>query len=167
MKVSAQGRAAICHHEGFRRRPYLDSVLLWTVGVGHLIAPQEHLSMTLAQRKAAKLSGNLKYPIEWNRKLSDQEVDQILQSDLAKFERGVLKYCPANLTQSRFDALVSFAFNAGLGSLQRSSIRAKHNRGDILGAADAFRLYRIASGAIQRGLVSRREDERLMYLSGY
>lgn len=165
MKVSVKGRAAIRYHEGFRRRPYLDSVLLWTTGIGHLIAPVEHLKMTLAQRKEAKLSGNLKCPAEWNRKLSDSEIDQILESDLARFERGVMRYCPNNLTQSRFDALVSFTFNTGIGTLQRSSIRAKHNRGDFSGAADAFRLYRIASGIIQRGLVVRREDERSMYLS--
>ena len=167
MKVSAKALVAIRHHEGVRFRPYLDSVLLWTTGVGHLIAPQEHLSMTLAQRKEAKLSGNLKCPSAWDRKLLDDEVDQILQSDLVKFERGVLKYCPANLTQSRFDALVSFAFNTGLGCLQRSSIRARHNRADFKGAADAFLLYRMASGVIQRGLVIRRNDERSMYLSEY
>ena len=43
------------HHEGVRKKPYLDSVLLWTTGVGHLIAPPEHLKMTLEQRKEAKL----------------------------------------------------------------------------------------------------------------
>lgn len=164
MKVSDKGRVALAHHEGVRKKPYLDSVLLWTTGVGHLIAPPEHLAMTLDQRKAAKAAGELKCPKEWDRKLSDDEVLDVLEKDLVRFERGVLRLCPASLTQGRFDALVSFAFNAGLGGLQKSSIRQCHNRGDFDGAANAFLKYRLAAGVVQKGLVIRRNDERAMYL---
>jgi len=164
MNVSAKGRIAICHHEGVRKKPYLDSVLLWTTGVGHLIATPEQLRMTLDERKAAKANGTLICPIEWNRKLSDDEVDAILQADLQRFERGVLRYCPAGITQGRFDALVSFSFNVGLGTLQRSTLRQKHNRGDFDGAADEFLKYSLASGKVLKGLLNRRKDERAMYL---
>lgn len=164
MKVSDKGRVALAHHEGVRKKPYLDSVLLWTTGVGHLIAPPEHLAMTLDQRKEAKSAGKLKCPKEWDRKLSDDEVLDILEKDLVRFERGVARLCPVNLTQGRFDALTSFAFNAGLGGLQKSSIRQCHNRGDIQGAADSFLKYRLAAGVVQKGLVIRRQDERAMYL---
>jgi lysozyme len=164
MNVSAKGRIAICHHEGVRKKPYLDSVLLWTTGVGHLIATPEQLRMTLDERKAAKANGTLICPIEWNRKLSDDEVDAILQADLQRFERGVLRYCPAGITQGRFDALVSFSFNVGLGTLQRSTLRQKHNRGDYDGAADEFLKYCKAAGKVLKGLLNRRKDERAMYL---
>lgn len=166
MKVSQKGRVALAHHEGVRKKPYLDSVLLWTIGVGHLIAPKEHLAMTLDQRKAAKAAGKLQCPWEWNKTLTDDEVLDILETDLGRFERGVLRLCPANLNQGRFDALVSFAFNAGLGALQKSSIRQCHNRGDFQGAADSFLKYRLAAGVVQKGLVIRRNDERAMYLGG-
>jgi lysozyme len=164
MNVSAKGRIAICHHEGVRKKPYLDSVLLWTTGVGHLIATPEQLRMTLDERKAAKANGTLICPIEWNRRLSDDEVDAILQADLQRFERGVLRYCPSGITQGRFDALVSFAFNVGLGTLQRSTLRQKHNRGDYDGAADEFLKYCKAAGKVLKGLFNRRKDERAMYL---
>jgi len=164
MMMSPEARKMLCHHEGVRKKPYLDAVLLWTTGVGHLIAPIEHQKMTLAQRKQAKAEGRLACPIEWMRTLTDDEVDQILQDDLARFERGVARFCPANLTQGRFDAMVSFAFNAGLGALQKSSIRMRHNRGDFEGAADAFMLYRFAAGKEFKGLVNRRKDERALYL---
>jgi len=153
------------YHEGVRRKPYLDSVLLWTTGVGHLIAPKAHLEMTFVQRKAAKAAGLLHCPEEWNRGLTNAEVDEILKADLARFERGVLRLCPSGLTQGRYNALVSFAFNAGLGRLQTSSIRTKHNRGDFEGASEAFLLYRMAGGMVQKGLVTRRKDEQAMYLS--
>lgn len=159
MIMSPKGRAALRHHEGVRKKPYRDSVGLWTTGVGHLIATPEQMKMTIAERKLSPC------PAEWNRTLTDAEVDQILQDDLQRFERGVLRYCPTNLNQGRFDALCSFAFNAGLGGLQKSSMRTKHNRGDFGGAADAFLLYRMASGVVQKGLVIRRNDERAMYLS--
>jgi len=164
MNVSAKGRIAIMHHEGVRKKPYLDSVLLWTTGVGHLIATPEQLRMTLDERKAAKANGTLICPIEWNRKLSDDEVDAILQADLQRFERGVLRYCPSGITQGRYDALVSFAFNVGLGTLQRSTLRQKHNRGDYDGAADEFLKYSLAAGKVLKGLLNRRKDERAMYL---
>ena len=122
--------------------------------------------MTLDQRKAAKAAGQLACPAEWNRVLTDDEVISILEADLVRFERGVARLCPASLTQGRFDALTSFAFNAGLGGLQKSSIRQCHNRGDFEGAANSFLKYRIAGGVVQKGLIVRRNDERAMYLSG-
>ena len=165
MKVSDKARIAIMHHEGVRNKPYLDSVLLWTTGVGHLIAPSEQLRMTLDERKTAKANGTLICPIEWNRRLSDDEVDSILQIDLQRFERGVLRYCPSGITQGRFDALVSFAFNVGLGTLQRSTLRQKHNRGEFNGAADEFLKYCKAAGKVLKGLENRRKDERAIYLT--
>jgi len=93
------------------------------------------------------------------------EVDQILGADLATFERGVLRLCPQNLTQGRFDALVSFSFNVGLGNLQRSTIRMKHNRGEFAEAAEAFMAWTKAGGKELAGLVKRRKDERALYLS--
>ena len=155
----------VAHHEGMYLKPYLDPILLWTIGVGHLIAPEAHLKMTLQERKIAKALGKLPCPKEWNRTLTKDEAYSILEEELGRFERGVLRLCPSGLTQGRFDALVSFAFNVGLGTLQRSSIRAAHNRGDYETAADAFLKYRLAGGIVLPGLVKRRNDERATYLS--
>lgn len=157
MKVSPATIKMIKHHEGVRVRPYRCPALLWTVGVGHVIDPA-HIGVKLDERK------NLPIPTGWDRALSMEEVDQILADDLARFERGVLRMCPTT-TQPQFDALVSFAFNVGLGNLQRSSIRMRHNRGDNEGAADAFLMWTKAGGKILPGLVKRRNDERALYLS--
>jgi lysozyme len=93
------------------------------------------------------------------------EVDAILAKDLERFERGVLKYCPtAGANQGWLDSLVSFSFNVGLGTLQRSTLRQKHNRGDYAGAADEFLKYCKAAGKVLRGLENRRKDERALYL---
>jgi lysozyme len=165
MIISDRCLLTIKHHEGVRVKPYLDHILLWTTGVGHLIAPPEHMKMKLEERKAARAAGLLTCPPEWNRTLTMEEVDEILRNDIRRFESGVSRFCPTGLNQSRFDALVSFSFNCGLGTLQRSSIRMRHNRGDFEGASDAFLLYNKAAGAVSKGLTRRRNEERAMYLS--
>lgn len=159
MKVSDKCLEMIKHHEGIRTRPYRCPALLWTVGVGHVIDPR-HIGVKLDERK------NLPIPDGWDRVLTMDEVNTILAQDLVSFERGVLRLCPAGLTQSRFDALVSFSFNVGLGNLQRSSIRMKHNRGEFEEAAEAFMQWTKAGGKELPGLVKRRKDERNLYLSG-
>ena len=100
-----------------------------------------------------------------NKLFTREEVDAILAKDLERFVRGVLKYCPsASSRQNWMDALVSFSFNVGLGTLQRSTLRQKHNRGDYEGAADEFLKYCKAGGKVLKGLENRRKDERLIYL---
>ena len=157
MKVSQKCLDMIRHHEGVRTRPYQCPALIWTVGVGHVI-DQSHIRVKFNERK------NLPIPSGWDRQLSMEEVNKILADDLTKFERGVLRMCPV-VTQSQFDALVSFAFNVGLGNLQRSSIRMRHNRKDYEGAADAFMMWVKAGGRVLNGLVKRRKDEKALYES--
>jgi len=158
VKVSSACIEGIKKDEGVRVRPYRCPALLWTVGVGHVIDPN-HIRVKLDERKG------LSIPDGWDRVLSMAEVDDILAKDLATFERGVLRLCPEGLTQGRFDALVSFSFNVGLGNLQRSTIRMKHNRGDFDGAAEGFMAWTKAGGKELPGLVKRRKHERDLYLS--
>jgi lysozyme len=156
--ISEKALKQIKHHEGVKNTPYRCPAGLWTVGVGHVLYPEQI---------RLKFQDRLQYPlrIEHFRKFSNEEIDEILQADLARFEAGVRRLCPRNLSQSRFDALVSFSFNVGLGNLQKSSVRMKHNRGDFEGAAESFMLWTKAAGRVLPGLVRRRNDERLMYLS--
>ena len=160
MKVSAAAIKTIKCHEGVKTRPYRCPALLWTVGVGHVIDPS-HIAVKYEERR------NLPIPDGWDRSLAMDEVDAILAQDLAKFERGVARLCPAALgNQGIFDALVSFSFNVGLGNLQRSGLRMKTNRGEFQDAAEEFMKWTKAAGRVLPGLVKRRQDERAMYLSG-
>ena len=158
MKVDERVTEMIKHHEGVRVKPYRCPALLWTVGVGHVIDPK-HIGVKLEDRKT------LPIPDGWDRTLSMDEVNKILSEDLGRFEAGVRRLCPDGLTPGRFGALVSFAFNVGLGNLQRSSIRMKHNRGEYEESAEAFMMWTKAGGKELPGLVKRRKDERNLYLS--
>jgi lysozyme len=158
MKVSQQCLAMIRHHEGIKLRPYRCPALLWTCLVGHVCDPN-HARIPLEQRKS------LPIPEGWNRQFTMEEADAVLSKDLERFIRGVSKYCPSPITQGQLDALVSFSFNLGLGTLQRSTLRQKHNRGDYEGAANEFLKFTKAGGKVLRGLVTRRGDERSLYLA--
>ena len=158
--ISPKALKMIAHHEGVRTKPYRCPARLWTVGVGHVIDPN-HARVPFEERN------NLAIPEGWNRTFTLEEVNAILAKDLERFERGVLKYCPtAGSRQAWLDSLVSFSFNVGLGTLQRSTLRQRHNRGDYAGAADELLKYCKAGGKVLKGLENRRKDERALYLGG-
>ena len=145
MKISQKGLKLIEHFEGCKLTPYRDCVGLWTVCIGHLIGDGNTL------------------PNDWNRTFTLEEAYAILAKDVARFERGVERYCPNRLTQSCFDALVSFSFNLGLGTLQRSSLRQKVNRGDWDGAKKVLLKYNKANGKVLKGLDLRRKAEARLF----
>ena len=158
MKVSDAAIEVIKHHEGKRNRPYLCPALLWTIGYGHVLYP-EQAKLKLEERKA--------YPLrtEHDKIWSDGGIDAILRSDLARFEIGVIRLCPGAADhQSHFDALVSISFNIGLGALQSSTLRMKYNRGEFDAAAEEFLKWTKGGGRILPGLVKRRSDERSLFL---
>ena len=158
MNVSSKTIEMIKHHEGVRFKPYQCPAKLWTIGVGHVLYPEQG-KLPIDQRGAYALRA------EDNRLFSKEEVDGILRSDLNRFERGVERFCPVPLTQGMFDGLVSFAFNVGLGTLQRSTLRQKLLRGDKEGAAEELLKYCMAGGKVLKGLQKRRIDERVVFLS--
>ena len=158
MRVSNKALAMIKHHEGLRQRPYRCPALLHTIGVGHVLYPQQG-KLPIEQRM-----GFLLKP-EDDRLFSMEEINGILAADLQRFERGVESLVRVSLTQGEFDGTVSFAFNCGLGTLQRSTLRQKILRGDKEGAADEFLKYCMAGGKPLKGLQNRRKDERALFLS--
>jgi lysozyme len=146
VNVSKVGIALIKHHEGVRSRPYRCPANLWTVGVGHLIGDGKLL------------------PDSYNRTFSEAEIDGILKSDLRRFELGVHKMLPnVPLRQCEFDCLVSFAFNLGLGTFQRSTLRQALLRNDKKAAMESLVKYCRAGGKILKGLQTRRLDEKALF----
>ena len=143
MKISQAGIDLIRRFEGCKLKPYLCPAGYWTVGYGHVI-------------------GNGKTKPE-KQLYTQEEVNEFLRTDLARFEQGVLRYCPVHLTQFEFDSLVSFSFNLGLGVLQRSTLRRKILRQDKQAAARNILKYNKAGGQVLKGLTRRREAEYRMF----
>jgi lysozyme len=152
MKTSQRGIDLIKHFEGVRSRPYRCAAGLWTVGVGHLIGNGKSL------------------PPEYNRVFTTKEINELLRTDLQRFELGVLRMLPKmQLRQGEFDCIVSFSFNLGLGAFQRSSFRQALLRGDKTVAMQNLLKYSKArvNGVPKelRGLKLRRLAEKALFES--
>jgi lysozyme len=159
VRTGEQGIKLIKHFEGCHYKPYLCPALLWTVGYGHVLYPEQN-RLPLAQRKSYQLK------TEHNRSYSQEEVDELLRKDLLRFENGVCRLLPTvPLKQNQFDALVSFSFNLGLGTLQRSTVRSALLRGEEETAINTLLKYRRAGGKILRGLERRRAAEADLFFS--
>jgi lysozyme len=166
VKLSPEGAALMHRYEGYRTRPYLCPAHIWTIGYGHVLY-QDQIQLPMIRKEGYTGFIRKDYPLrpEHNRVWSKEEIERLFEVDVSAFERGVLRLVPGCAGhQGRFDALVSFAYNAGLGNLQRSQIRMKANRDDIQGAADAFMQWTKAGGKELPGLVKRRKDERALFL---
>lgn len=147
MKTSADGRKRISEREGVRLKRYRDSVGIWTIGTGHTAMagpPDPNIVKTITMA----------------------ENDAILERDLAKFEAGVEQAIKRPMTQAQFDAMVSLAFNIGLGAFAKSSVVRRFNAGDTAGAAAAFMLWVKAGGRVLPGLVKRRHSEVAQFQGG-
>lgn len=167
MKLSKAGADLMHRFEGCRNKPYLCPAHIWTVGFGEVLY-QEQIKLPMVRKEGYNGLIRKEYPLkpEDNRVWSQDEIDTLFAKSVERFERGVLRLVPGVAgNQGAFDALVSFAFNAGLGNLQNSTIRMKANRGDWKGAADAFMAWVKGGGVVLPGLVKRREAERALFLS--
>jgi len=153
--------------EGYRNKPYRCSAAIWTVGWGHaMYADQLALPNVRKEGYTGLIRSDYQLKEGDARVWSKDELVELFKVDINTFERGVLRLSP-NLAshQSKFDAVVSFAYNAGLGNYQRSTIRMKVNRGDWDGAGEAFMSWTKAGGKEVSGLVKRRKAEVVLFLS--
>lgn len=94
--------------------------------------------------------------------ITQDQAEELLRSDLRRFEDAVAAAAP-KATDNQFSAMVSLAFNIGIGALQRSTVLRRHLAGDHAGAADAFLMWNKAGGKVLAGLTRRREAEAALY----
>lgn len=93
--------------------------------------------------------------------INQTQADNMLKSDLSKYEKYVDQYVNIPLNENQFSALVSFCYNCGAGNLKT----LVKNR-DASQIADAILLYNKASGKVLNGLTRRRKAERELFLKG-
>lgn len=143
---SIAANSLIEHFEGMKTEAYPDPASggdPWTIGVGHT-GPEVHKGLL------------------W----TTAEITAALEADLQKFDKGVTGLLNGKpTTQNQFDALVSFAFNEGLGKLAKSTLLIKHWAGDYSGAADEFQKWIYGNGKPMNGLIARRKAESILYRS--
>ena len=140
--MGAAGLALLKSFEGCKLAAYPDPGTggePWTIGWGHTGGVKRGDTCTQAQADA------------W------------LLQDLDRFEQAVERLVSVTLTQNQFDALVSFAYNCGQGSLQTSTLLRKLLAGDYAGAQQQFSRWNRANGKEMPGLTRRRAAEAELF----
>lgn len=92
-----------------------------------------------------------------------EKADQRFASDLSKFEQAVSLLVKVPLTQYQFDAIVSFTYNLGIGSLKSSTMLKMLNEGDYSNAGLQLLRWTKNDGVEMAGLVRRRKAELKMF----
>ena len=92
------------------------------------------------------------------------ECSAAFRKELAKHEAAVNRMITVEVSQHEFDGLMSLSYNVGAGAVERSTVLKKLNAGDKHGAAEAFKRFNRAGGAVVPGLVSRRAAEAAYFL---
>jgi lysozyme len=139
MAIAKSTLSFITKEEGYRNKAYKDSKGLWTIGVGHLIKADEQHLLTAT--------------------LTDQQVEDLLKSDLKWCSEAVESSVKVPLTQHQFDALYSLCFNIGGTAFKKSTVVRRINENDLPGAADAILMWNKPEV-----LKKRRERERALFL---
>ena len=128
--------------EGCRLQTYLCPAGIPTACVGHT-GPDVQMGQTYTQA----------------------ECDALLAADLDRFEKGISEQIDVPLKQEQYDALVSWAFNCGLGATGDSTLRRRLNEGEDVNTVIAEELPRWTSGGMP-GLIRRRDAEVRLATTG-
>jgi lysozyme len=144
MQMTEEGLALIRRFEGFRAEAYRCPAGVWTIGYGHT-----------SQAGPPKVRPGMV--------VSEAEAREILAADAAMFAEGVRAALTREVSPEQFSALVSFAFNVGIGALRRSSVLKAVNEGRFEAVPERLRLWVKADGRRLEGLVRRREAEAELF----
>ena len=154
MKISKTGLDLIKYFEGLKLKSYPCQAGVPTIGYG-----------------TTRING---VPVKLGMTCTEAQAEAWLASDVAQFEKDVNSLVTHELTQSQFDALVSFAYNVGSDidadtvaeGLGDSTLLRLVNRKEYILASAEFLKWNKANGKVSKGLVKRRRAEHLLFLGG-
>jgi len=144
-RISAAGLSLVKQWEGCELISYKDVAGIWTVGYGHT--------------SAAGIPN-----VKPGMRINLVEAEEILKSDLRKFEERVERLVKVPLTDNQFAVLVSFDFNTG--ALHKSTLLKKLNAGDYDAVPGELMKWVNAGGKKVKGLVNRRSAEAGLWAKG-
>ena len=145
MEINQSGIDLVKKFEGSRLNAYLDSVNVPTIGYGATFYE----------------NGN---KVKIGDKISQQRADELLTYHLNLFAKGITPLITSKVNSNQFSALVSFAYNVGIGALKSSTLlkKVKANPNDKT-IANEFAKWNKGGGKVLAGLTSRRAKESDIY----
>ncbi|SIS88687.1 lysozyme [Belliella pelovolcani] len=147
MKINEKGVNLLHKYEGLKLEAYLCPAKVWTIGYG-----------------------NTRYedgtPVKQGDKITKERAVNLFNNIIKHFEEGVIKSIKVGLNHNQFSALVSFAYNVGLGNFKSSTLLklVNKNPNDPL-IRDQFLRWNKAGGKVLNGLINRRKEEAELYFN--
>lgn len=148
VKSSLKGLNIIKKYESLKLKPYLCPAGVPTIGWG---------STYYEDGTRVRLT---------DAPISKERAEELLTNTASVFEKAVDSFTRDDINQSQFDALVSFAYNVGVGNLKKSTLLRKVNKNpsDVT-IAKEFLKWNMANGKVLLGLTRRRQEESKLYFS--
>ena len=144
MKVSSKGLELIKEFEGFSSVAYLCSAKKATIGYGNTFWEDGT-------------------PVKIGDQISKERAETLLKHVVDNFSVAVEVDIKIEVTQNQFDAMVSLAYNIGLGAFKNSTLLRQLNRGNFVGASQEFLRWDKSNGKPLLGLTRRREREKILF----
>lgn len=162
LRTTREGQDFIARWEGRPLKAYLCPAKVPTIGRGITTEGLLEAGATIAYTDGIRARR-----VILNKSITAEEESRLFRDLLDRWEDQVEALIKVPVTDDQFDALVSLAWNIGIGALSRSTVLRRLNRGDYEGAAAAFGLFNQATvdgkRQVVRGLVLRRAAERQMF----
>ena len=145
MKVNKLGITTMHHFEGCKLTAYHCPAKVWTIGWGNTFYPD-------------------KTPVKQGDVITQEQANALFETVMNNFALGVKKCLTKEVNENQFSALVCFAYNVGIGSLQKSTLLKKINiNPNDETIAGEFAKWTKAGGKVLLGLVRRRKAESDLY----
>ncbi len=142
-----KGTAIIRKFEGLKLTAYLCPANVWTIGYGS----------TFYENGSKVRQGD---------KITLDRADKLLLEMVKRFEISVRGLVKSKINDNQLGALTSFAFNVGVGALNKSTLLRKVNANpNDPTIRNEFMRWTRGGGKVLKGLVTRREAEANLYFS--
>jgi lysozyme len=147
MILNKKGLDLIIHFEGGHKlKAYKCPANVWTISVG----------LIRVYNRAVVESDTITL----------KESEDLFRNELNRFVEGVRNLLKVELNENQFSALVSFAFNCGLGALRNSTLLKKVNENPKdLTIRQEFTKWNKSGGKVLNGLTRRRNQESDLYFA--
>jgi lysozyme len=147
MRLNSAGIKLLHDFEGLRLTSYLCPAGVWTIGYGNTFYEDGT-------------------PVRSGQTITKERAEQLFLLVANRFASDVQNLLRRTLNENQFSAIVSFAYNVGIGNLRKSTLLRKVNANPRdTTIRTEFLKWNKASGRELAGLTRRRQAEAVLYFS--
>jgi lysozyme len=147
MKLNDAGIKLMHDFEGCKLTAYLCPANKWTIGYGNTYYENGK-------------------PVKQGDSITQERANQLFENIAQDFAKRVRALLRVIINENQFSALVSFAYNAGVANLNKSTLLRKVNANPADPTIDTeFLKWDKANGKVLAGLTRRRKAESKLYFT--